>query len=340
MASVWWVDLGGVLFWISSADFSHVSCQPPHFPGRWALGCAEQWARPAARASAGSHAAKYSDTRLHRTLCSGCSVAMVFDCTAHHHTANFPALAENCLHPADCMHSPRPGFARRMGWLASSCESTFLDLHAGGYGVAVLSERPDQRRSHVRPDPIVKSIRTLYWTWKSRARDGRPPTNHEVRALIRKMSLAKPRWGAPRIHGELLKLGIDIGETTVAKYMTRPRRPSSQTWKTFLKNHMREIVSTDFFVVPTATFRLLFVFLILSHDRRRIAHFAVTAHPTAEWTAQQLIAAFPWDTPPRYLLRDRDGSYGGSFPQIAQAMQIQEVLTAPRSPWQNVYVER
>jgi transposase InsO family protein len=103
---------------------------------------------------------------------------------------------------------------------------------------------------------------------------------------------------------------------------------------------MREIVSTDFFVVPTATFRLLFVFLILSHDRRRIAHFAVTAHPTAEWTAQQLIDAFPWNTSPRYLLRDRDGSYGGSVPQIARAMQIQEVLTAPRSPWQNAYVER
>jgi transposase InsO family protein len=154
------------------------------------------------------------------------------------------------------------------------------------------------------------------------------------------MSLANPLWGAPRIHGELLKLGIDIGETTVAKYMTRPRRPSSQTWKTFLKNHMHDIVSTDFVVVPTATFRLLFVFLILSHDRRRIVHFAVTAHPTAEWTAQQLIAAFPWNTSPRYLLRDRDGSYGGSFPQIIQAMQIHEVLIAPRSPWQNAYVER
>jgi len=154
----------------------------------------------------------------------------------------------------------------------------------------------------VKPETIIawnrKGFRR-YWTWKSRARDGRPPTNHEVRALIRKMSLANPRWGAPRIHGELLKLGIDIGESTVAKYMTRSRRPSSQTWKTFLKNHMREIVSTDFFVVPTATFRLLFVFLILSHDRRRIAHFAVTAHPTAEWTAQQLIAAFPCLQVPR-----------------------------------------
>jgi transposase InsO family protein len=149
-----------------------------------------------------------------------------------------------------------------------------------------------------------------------------------------------PRWGAPRIHGELLKLGIDIGETTVAKNMVRPRTPSSQTWKRFLKNHMRDMVSTDFFVVPTATFRLLFVFLVLSYDRRRIVHFGVTAHPTAEWTTQQLINAFPWSSTPRYLLRDRDGSYGEPFPQAAKAMQIREVLTAPRSPWQNAYVER
>jgi transposase InsO family protein len=154
------------------------------------------------------------------------------------------------------------------------------------------------------------------------------------------MSLANPRWGAPRIHGELLKLGIDIGETTVAKYMVHPRRPSSQTWKTFLKNHMQDLVSTDFFVVPTATFRLLFVFLVISHERRRVVHFSVTAHPTAAWTAQQLIDAFPWETAPRFLLRDRDGSYGGAFMQTAKAMEIQEVLTAPRSPWQNAYVER
>jgi putative transposase len=122
--------------------------------------------------------------------------------------------------------------------------------------------------------------------------------------------------------------------------MTRPRRPSSQTWKTFLKNHMRDMVSADFFVVPTATFRLLFVFLVLSHDRRRIVHFGITAHPTAEWTAQQLVDAFPWASAPHYLLRDRDGSYGEPFPQTAQAMQIREILTAPRSPWQNAYLER
>jgi len=180
----------------------------------------------------------------------------------------------------------------------------------------------------------------LYWTWKGRSRIGRPCKSREVRELIRKISLANPRWGAPRIHGELQKLGIDIGETTVAKYMVRPRKPTSQSWKMFLKNHMQDLVSTDFFVVPTATFRLLFVFLVLSHERRRVVHFGVTAHPTAEWTAQQLRHAFPWNTMPRYLLRDRDGSYGEPFPQTAKAMEIREVLTAPRSPWQNAYVER
>jgi hypothetical protein len=144
----------------------------------------------------------------------------------------------------------------------------------------------------------VRRHSSLSSSWKSRARRGRPCEPREIRELIRQISLANPRWGAPRIHGELLKLGIDIGETTVAKYMVRPRTPSSQTWKTFLKNHMRDMVSTDFFVVPTATFRLLFVFLMLSHDRRRIVHFGVTAHPTAEWTTQQLINAFPWSSTP------------------------------------------
>ena len=180
----------------------------------------------------------------------------------------------------------------------------------------------------------------LYWTWKSRVRPGRPCTPRAVRDLIRNISLTNPGWGAPRIHGELLKLGIDLGETTVAKYMVHPRRPSSQTWKTFLKNHMPELVSADFFVVPTATFRLLFVFLVLSHDRRRILHWGVTAHPTAEWTAPQLRYAFPWDTAPRYLLHDRDGCYGEPFPQTTQDMGIQEILSAPRSPWQNALVER
>lgn len=154
------------------------------------------------------------------------------------------------------------------------------------------------------------------------------------------MSLANPRWGAPRIHGELLKLGFELAEATVAKYMVRHRRPPSQTWRTFLANHAKDLVSSDFFVVPTVFFRVLFVFVILSHDRRRPVHVAVTEYPTAEWVAHQLLEAFPWDSAPRYLLRDRDGSYGEKFLEAANWLGIQEVLTAPQSPWQNCYVER
>ena len=154
------------------------------------------------------------------------------------------------------------------------------------------------------------------------------------------MSLANPRWGAPRIHGELLKIGIAVSQATVAKYMVRHRKPPSQTWRTFLKNHVKDLVSADFFVVPTITFQLLFVFVILDHDRRRPIHFAVTSNPTAEWTARQLLQAFPWDNAPRYLLRDRDSIYGENFCETAQWMGIREVLTAPRSPWQNGYAER
>jgi transposase InsO family protein len=161
-----------------------------------------------------------------------------------------------------------------------------------------------------------------------------------VRQLIRRVSTANPGWGAPRIHGELGKLGITVSETTVAKYMVRYGRPPSQTWRTFLSNHVEDLVSADFFIVPTATFRLLFVFVILSHDRRRPVHFGITRHPTAEWTAQQLLQAFPWATAPRYLLRDRDGSYGRAFHETAAGLGIEEVLCAPRSPWQNAYAER
>jgi transposase InsO family protein len=169
---------------------------------------------------------------------------------------------------------------------------------------------------------------------------GRPRVLGEVRELIRKISLANPRWGAPHIHGELLKLGIEVSQATVAKYTVRCRKPPSQIWCSFLENHAKDLVSADFFVVLTATFRLLFVFVVLSHARRRPVHFAVTANPTAEWVAQQLLAAFPWDSAPRYLLHDRDGSYGEKFHEAAAWMGIREVLTAPQSPWQNAYVER
>jgi len=153
------------------------------------------------------------------------------------------------------------------------------------------------------------------------------------------MANANPRWGAPRIHGELLKLGIDVCQASVAKYLVRGRQPPSQTWRTFLRNHVGQIVAADFFVVPTATYRLLFVLVLLAHDRRRIRHVAVTAHPTAAWTAQQLREAFPWDEAPRYLLHDRDHAFD-SLRATAKTMGIEEVLTAPRAPWQNPFVER
>jgi len=147
-------------------------------------------------------------------------------------------------------------------------------------------------------------------------------------------------WGAPRIHGELLKLGIDIGETSVSKYVVRQRKPPSQTWRTFLDNHLQSLASVDFFTVPTIRFQILYVFLVRAHDRRRILHFNVTAHPTAEWTAQQLRDAFPWDAAPRYLLRDRDRIFGDDFTKQVQDMGIKEVLSTPRAPWQRAYVER
>jgi transposase InsO family protein len=181
----------------------------------------------------------------------------------------------------------------------------------------------------------------LFWTGKVRGgKPGRPGLSREVRDLIRRLSRENPLWGAPHIHGELLKLGIEIGETSVAKYMVRQRKPPSQTWRTFLNNHIKTLVSVDFFTVPTIRFQMLYVFLVLAHERRGVVHFNVTAHPTAEWTAQQLREAFPFDQLPRYLLRDRDKIFGAAFCRQVADMEIQEVLSAPRSPWQRAYVER
>jgi transposase InsO family protein len=153
------------------------------------------------------------------------------------------------------------------------------------------------------------------------------------------MTEANPSWGAPRIHGELLKLGIAVSQATVAKYMPRRRTPPSQTWRTFLQNHVGQIVAADFFVVPTATYRLLFVLVLLAHERRRLVHVAVTSNPTAEWTRQQLREAFPWAEVPRYLLHDRDHAFA-AWREATKTMGIEEFLAAPRSPWQNAYVER
>jgi putative transposase len=155
--------------------------------------------------------------------------------------------------------------------------------------------------------------------------------NRELRDLVRKMAEANPLWGAPRLHGELLKLGIEVSERTVSRLMPKRRKPPSQTWRAFLNNHVMDLVSMDFFTVPTATFRVIFVLVVLGHQRRRVIHFNVTQHPTAWWTGQQMVEAFPEDTAPRYLIRDRDQTYGECFRNRLRDLGITEVLTAPQS---------
>jgi len=230
-------------------------------------------------------------------------------------------------------------------WNARGDRASVLPQLTGSSGWVWLSRIRSEWRPAlvlVQPATVVgwhqRGFR-LFWTWKSRHGTGQPTVPADVSALIRTMSQANPLWGAPRIHGELRKLGITLSQSTVAKYMVSRRRPPSHTWRTFLANHVGQIAATDFFVVPTATYRLLFVLVILAHERRRVVHVAVTDHPTSAWTAQQLRHAFPNAACSAYLLHDRDGAFAGIAGTLA-AMQIQEVVTAPRSPWQNAYVER
>ena len=195
----------------------------------------------------------------------------------------------------------------------------------------------------VKPDTVLRWHREgfrLYWRWNSRKKPGRPKIDPEIRSLIQRMSRENATWGSPRIQSELALLGYTVDQSTVAKYMIRHRKPPSQTWRTFLDNHVGDIAAIDFFVVPTVRFRSLYCFIVLRHNRRRVVHFNVTAHPTARWTAQQIVEAFPYDEAPRFLIRDRDGIYGVAFRQRVKHMGIEEVVTAPRSPWQNPYVER
>ena len=194
----------------------------------------------------------------------------------------------------------------------------------------------------VRPETVLRWHRQwfrYFWRWKTR---GRPYVSPEMIRLIHRISQENPLWGAPRIRSELLLLGYDVAESTVAKYMPRRgRRPPSQTWRTFLRNHLRSTAACDFFVVPSVTFRLLFCFVVLSHDRRRIIHFNVTAHPTAEWTAQRIVETFPGEgAEPRYLLRDRDSIYSAWFRRRVAGLGLTEIVTAPQFPWQNPYAER
>jgi transposase InsO family protein len=194
----------------------------------------------------------------------------------------------------------------------------------------------------VRPETILRWHRAgfrTYWRWKS-GRVGRPTIERELCDLIRRMSKENPLWGAPRIHGELLKLGFEVAQSTISKYMIKHRGPPSQGWRTFLRNHADAIAAVDLCVVPTMMFERLFAFLIVGHGRRQLLWFTVTRHPTADWLAQQIVEAFPWDTAPDYLLRDNDAAYGLVFTRRLRAMGIRDRPIAPRSPWQNAYVER
>jgi transposase InsO family protein len=195
----------------------------------------------------------------------------------------------------------------------------------------------------IRPDTLVRWHRAGfrgYWRWKSCRRGGRPPIEAELRALIRQMSRENLLWGAPRIHGELLKLGFELAQSSVAKYMVKHRGPPSQGWRTFLRNHAPDIAAMDLFVVPTIGFRMLYGFVIVRLDRRDLVWISVTTHPTAEWVARQITEAFPWDTAPRYMIRDRDRIYGIFVTRRLRAMGIRDKPTAPASPWQNGFAER
>src|SRR2546426_2054198 len=214
------------------------------------------------------------------------------------------------------------------------------------FWVLLAKAWPDWRTALivVQPDTVVRWhrqwLRRRRTQCSTRTRPGRPTTTAAIRTLVDQMAEANPLWGAPRIHGELGKLGIAVSERTVSRLLRRRRRPPSQTWRTFLTNHVTSLVSMDFFTVPTLTGRVLFVLVLLTHHRRRIVHLTITEHPTAAWTAQQITDAFPDDTAPRWLLRDRDAIYGDRFRRRVAAMSIHEVISAPSSPWQNPYVER
>jgi len=238
------------------------------------------------------------------------------------------ALRQQLAMLRQSLKKPRPSVADKLFWIIFS-------RYVDGWRKTLCS---------LHPDTVVRWQRQgfhLYWRWKSRGqKPGRPAIDVALRKLIREMQAANIGWGAPRIHGELLKLGIEVSQATISKYMARQQKPPSQTWRTFLSNHAECLAAMDFFTIHTAKFRVLYVFIVLSHDRRHIMHFNVTEHPTAQWTAQQLVEAFPFDTAPRYLLRDRDAIYSDLVQRRIKSLGIEEVVTAPRSPWQNPYCER
>jgi transposase InsO family protein len=197
--------------------------------------------------------------------------------------------------------------------------------------------------SIIRPETLVRWHRTgfqRYWRWKSRSLGGRPRVDADLRALILRMSVDNPLWGAPRIHGELLKLGFEVAQSSVAKYMVKRSGPPSQGWRTFLRNHVPDIAAMDLFVAPTLGFRLLYAFIIVRVARRELVWINVTSHPTADWIARQITEAFPWNEAPRYLIRDRDQVYGAAVRHRLRAMGIRDKPIAAGSPWQNGFAER
>jgi putative transposase len=214
-------------------------------------------------------------------------------------------------------------------FFVEGCRDRFLHGPDRDVSGVVRVHRPGWHRAGFR----------LYWRWKSRG-GGRPPIDRELIRFIRRMWQANPTWGSPRIRDELAKLGLQVSDSTIRTYRAKPPRSSSQSWKTFLHNHTKQIVAIDFFTVPTATFRVLSVFIVPAHARRKVVHFAIPEAPSASWTGPQLINAFPFETAPRFLLRDRDGVYSAEFVRRAASLGMEEKVIAPRSPWQNPCAER
>src|SRR5213594_1367235 len=250
-------------------------------------------------------------------------------CGAHRHLAlENLALRHQLAVYKKTMARPKVCTSDRLFWVALS------RVWAGWRQALVI----------VSPNTVLRWQRRRlreYWARLSaRPAAGRPRVSRQFRALVVRMAQANPLWGAPRIHGELQKLGIEVAERTVSRMLSKRRTPPSQTWRTFLANHVRDLVSIDFFTVHTVGLRVLFVLIVLAHHRRRVVHFNVTEHPTAHWTAQQIVDAFPDDTAPSYLLRDRDRVYGQQFRHRVKGIGIDEVLTAPHSPWPNPFAER
>jgi putative transposase len=248
---------------------------------------------------------------------SRCSLQLEILALRHQLAVYQCSVPRPCIHPTD-----------RLFW-------AWLSRLWSGWHSALVFAQPNTVIAWQR-----KRFRDHWRRLSQRGTPGRRTIAKEVRDLIRTMWQTNPTWGAPRIVGELRKVGIDVAKSTVEKYRIQLKRPPSSTWKTFLKNHVQDLVALDFFVVPTVTHKVLFVLLILAHEWRRVVHANITEHPTTAWTAQQVIDAFPWDKAPRHLLRDRDHIYGTHFRQRVRHMGIEEVLIAPRSPWQNPYVER